>query len=368
MSLEFWSWDRYDSEARRLYDEGNYDDAWKMLQEGLSLYPASAELRVSLGYAQLAREEFGWARRWFQEALDLEPDHEEGLVGMGEVLLKLGERGRALYCFQRLVELGFGEDSDLMISAGRALYREELFERATAFFQRAFDADPECADAAAEMAYAIYQLGDVEAAVGWCHRALELEPGLHEARAFLGNVLYDRGDATAALEHFVRIPPGELWDPVAMWRCVELLRRIRRLNDEDPLLEPYLVRFEQLNSTSTPEDRLLAEIERSQTSGIAELVALDRNQLDLFGWRPLWEEEQGVHRIQLSDGPIYEGDWGGIVRAMRDDSRNPNLSVAEFIREEVQRLHTLTGVRISGRSPKAFLQESARLGTIRIER
>ncbi|MFQ5680194.1 MAG: tetratricopeptide repeat protein [Gemmatimonadota bacterium] len=368
MTAEFWSWDRYDHEARRLYDEGNYDDATKLLEEGLSQHPASAELRVSLGYAQLAREEFGWARRWFREALSLESDHEEALVGMGEVLLKFGERGRAFYCFRRVLELGFAEDADLMLSAGRALSREELFERALTFFRRALNADPECAEAAAELAHSTYRLGDFEAAEEWCRHALELEPELHEARAFLANLLYDRGDGAGALEQFERIPPEELWDPVAAWRCLELLRRLRSLSEGDPRLLPYMGRLEKLASDPTPEEQLLAEVEAAAAPGSSEAPVPDRNQLDLFAWLPVWREGSTAHRVRLPDGRAYEGDWAEIVRAMRDDSADPGQSVAEFMQEEARRLLSLTGARVPSGDPERFLQESARLGVLRIDR
>src|SRR5437660_3155464 len=46
----------------RSYNEGQYDEALSVLREGLVLYPNSVELHVGVGYAQLAREEFAWAR------------------------------------------------------------------------------------------------------------------------------------------------------------------------------------------------------------------------------------------------------------------------------------------------------------------
>lgn len=370
MNPEFWGWDRYDSEARRLYDEGNFDAARELLEEGLSLHPASAELRVSLGYAELAREEFAWARRWFEEALALERDHEEALLGMAEVLLKLGERGRAFLALERLLELGFGEDPDLMLSAGRALHREGLYRRAVDFFRRALEADPECGEAAAELAYALYRLEDLEGAEEACRRALELEPELHEARAFLGNLLYDRGDLADALAQFERVPPRELWDPVAAWRTVELLRRIGGLPEDDPLVAPYARRLEELAVEPSPEDRLLSEVEAGQGAQETGPGLPDRNQLDLFGWLPSRSGSgPGVplHEVRLPDGRRYCGDWLGIVRALRDDSVDPAVSVADFMEEEARRLHNLTGVRVPHDDPRDFLEAAARLGMLHIK-
>lgn len=366
MAPEFWSWDRYDSEARRLYDEGDYDGARELLTEGLALYPNCAELRVSLGYAHLAREEYAWARNAFSAGLALEPDHEEGLVGMGEILLKFGERGRAFLCFRRVLELGFGGDADLMLSVGRALYREALYERAETFFRRALEADADCADAAAELAFTLYRRGDEAGALRLGRRALATDPGHHEARAFYANLLYDRGEFAPALAQLRRIPAEELWDPVAAWRTVELIRRLEELPPEAPALRPYVERLEALTTEPSPEDELLGEVAALHAPGEGA-AAIDRNQLDLFGWLP-WREGPEVHRVRASDGTLHEGDWFGIVRSMRDTSADPSLTVAQFMRREARRLHDLTGVRVPHDDPKRFIEESARLGLLRIER
>src|SRR3954451_15369250 len=113
MATPFLSSEEYDERAHQLYNEGQYDDALTVLREGLSLYPNAVELHVGVGYAQLAREEFAWARRSFEEALVLEPEHEDGLAGLGETLLKLGQEEAAVRCLRRTLELGYQDDLDL---------------------------------------------------------------------------------------------------------------------------------------------------------------------------------------------------------------------------------------------------------------
>jgi len=71
MSDAFRSSDDFDEQAHQLYNEGRYDDAVALLREGLSLYPHAVELHIGLAYAQLAREEYAWARRSFERALTL---------------------------------------------------------------------------------------------------------------------------------------------------------------------------------------------------------------------------------------------------------------------------------------------------------
>src|SRR4029078_2077606 len=142
MATPFLSSEECAERAHQRYNEGQYDEALTVLREGLVLYPNSVELHVGVGYAQLAREEYAWARHSFEQALVLEPEHEDGLAGLGETLLKLGQEDAALRCFRRTLELGYADDLDLMLQSGRALFREassrdrrELFSASLEFFE-----------------------------------------------------------------------------------------------------------------------------------------------------------------------------------------------------------------------------------------
>ena len=75
MSTPFLSSEEYDERAHQLYNEGRYDEAIEVLQEGLTIYPNAVELHVGIGYAQLAREEFAWARMRVRGRPALEPEH-----------------------------------------------------------------------------------------------------------------------------------------------------------------------------------------------------------------------------------------------------------------------------------------------------
>src|SRR5258708_1698906 len=115
MSTPFLSSEEYDERAHQLYNEGSYDDALDTVREGLALYPNSVELHVGAGYAQLAREEFAWARGSFEQALVLEPEYEDALAGLGETLLRVGQLEAGQRCFRRVLELGYQDDLELML-------------------------------------------------------------------------------------------------------------------------------------------------------------------------------------------------------------------------------------------------------------
>jgi Tfp pilus assembly protein PilF len=355
MSLEFWGPDDYDLNAQKHYEAGELDAAIQILREGTAIYPEVAELRVSLGYTELAREEFVWARRAFAAALRLEPDHEDALVGLGETQLKFGERGRAFRAFDRVLELGFSADADLMLSIGRILLREALFHRAERFLRLAAAADPNGAEAPTDLGSVFQQLDRLEEAREWFERALRRDPETPDARALLGNLAYDAGDRSAALSHFELIPTAALWDTLTIWRIVELKRAFDEQGPESGIT-PYISRLEELFSGTPPEDQFIYELV-VDLAGESDVSAAAQGQMDMF--RP------GAERSTRS-GDENRQDWAGIVQAMCRSSAEPERSLREYMRDTARRIRVLTGIRIPDDDPEAFLKASATAGVLHI--
>jgi tetratricopeptide (TPR) repeat protein len=378
MATPFLSSEEYDERAHQLYNEGQYDEALTVLREGLVLYPNSVELHVGVGYAQLAREEFAWARRSFEQALVLEPEHEDGLAGLGETLLKLGQDDAALRCFRRTLELGYSDDIELMLQVGRSLFREgslrerpEFFEAAKEFFETAVQQMPDSAEAIACVGYAQHRLSDDEAAIASLRRSLQLDNDHAEARIYLANILYDQNEYEAALYHFERTEPDDHWDELGIWRLVELKRSLYRLEENDPELKPWDERLSELAADMDDVDALLMELEPQSGANAAPGAETARGQLELFGTLLSSLAEQKhvpEHQIIASDGTEFDGSWEEIVRRMRDETGNPADSVVEFMTGMSQRGFRQTGVRIPTHDAESFLRGSAVAGLLRIVR
>jgi tetratricopeptide (TPR) repeat protein len=378
MATPFLSSEEYDERAHQLYNEGAYDDALIILREGLSLYPNSVELHVGVGYAQLAREEFAWARRSFEQALVLEPEHEDGLAGLGEVMLKLGQDDAAQRCFRRTLELGYSDDVDLMLQVGRSLFREgsvrekpEFFDTAKEFFQTAVQQVPDSAEAVACVGYAQHRLGDDDAAIGSLRRSLQLDSEHAEARIYLANILYDQGEYEAALYHFERTNPEDHWDELGIWRLIELKRSLYRLEENDPEIKPWDDRLSELAGDLDDVDTMLMELEPRSGADSAP-VAEARGQLELFGslLSSLAEQkhEPEHHHIVVSDGAQYGGSWEEIVRRLRDQTGNPAHTAEEFMAGVSEHGFRQTGIRIPTHDAESFIRGSAVAGLLRIVR
>jgi Flp pilus assembly protein TadD len=364
MAEGFLSSEEYDEQAHQLYISGDYDGALETLKEGLSLYPNAVELCVGLGYARLAREEYAWARKAFDRALILDQGHEDALVGLGETLLRFGECDAALALFERVAGLGYDDDVELMLTMGRALYREGLNAESRDVFAKACAARPDNAEVAASLGYALHRLGDDVGAARQIRRSLRLDPDLHEARVYLGHLLYDRGDWEGALREFERVPPLDHWDPLAVWRLVELKRVLWLMEDEDKRVEPWRKRLDELEALHDPIDRLLAEVEAQANGDERSLV--DPSQLDFF-YRGDGRPPAESHEVRLGNGHLFRGTWSGIVRQMKDQAGFTHESPAEYMRRLAERWHEQFGVEIPFADPEGFIEAAIRAGVMYLE-
>jgi tetratricopeptide (TPR) repeat protein len=379
MPTPFLSSEEYDERAHQLYNEGQYEEALGTLREGLTLYPNAVELHVGVGYAQLAREEFAWARRAFEEALILEPEHEDGLAGLGESLLKLGAHEAAVRCFRRTLELGYQDDIDLMLQIGRALFREgstrdrsDFFEQAIEFFQAALDQSPESAEATACIGYTHHRLGDDDSAIASLRRALQIDSDYTESRIYLANILYDRGEYEAALYHFERTSPEDHWDELGIWRLIELKRSIYRLDEHDAELKPWDERLSELSTDLDEIDEMLLELDPRDGDTAQSEAEVARGQLELFGTllNSLADQKHDPpllsHQIVSRDGKRFEGSWEEIVQEMRNAHGDSGHSLDEFMRRAARRGFRETGVHIPTHDAESFIRGSATAGLLRI--
>ncbi|MBW3553499.1 MAG: tetratricopeptide repeat protein [Gemmatimonadetes bacterium] len=363
MPDSFLSSEEYDERAHKLYDRGDYEGALETLKEGLRLYPHSVELYVGIGYTRLAREEFAWAKQSFEKALVLDPEHDDGMVGLGETLLRFGRSDEALDLFRTVRNGPSGEDAELLLSMGRALYREQRFEEARSFFNTVLKNHPEDAEATAALAFTLHRLGKEKAAMRELRGALALNPEHHEARIYLAHLLYDRGDWKGALEGFAVLTPAQHWDPLAVWRLIELKRTVGGLEATDPELVVWEGRLDDLEADVDPIDELLAEIE----AGVGQTGA--RVVESAPEWTPaVSQPDEKWHRVLLPDGTAFEGTWLEIVRQLRDQSGRSDETIAQFMRRWAEDARVRIGVGVPTDDAEAFLLAHARAGLLHIER
>ncbi len=347
MANPFLSSEEYDERAHRMYDNGDYEGALETLKEGIHLYPHSVELYVGLGYTRLAREEYVWARQDFERALVLDGEHEDALVGLGEVMLRFGRRHEALANFEKARETGCSDDLDLLLSMGRALYRERMFEHAREVFVEAVRVHRDSAEALAALGYTLHRLSDDVGARRELRSALELDPELYEARIYLAHLMYDAGDWGAALREFEQVPVTDHWDSLAIWRVIELKRAIGVAEPSGADLAIWEARLEELESDIDSIDELLAEIESGSATADAQQVAADA---------------ASMHRIRLIDGRECIGTYSDLVVQLKAVCGSHEETVAQFMRRHAAEMRVRKGVELPDEDPENFILTGARAG------
>lgn len=380
MGTSFLSSEEYDELAHKHYDAGEYDDALVVLREGLAQYPDSVLLHVGLGYTRVAREEYAWARQCFERALELDPEYEDAWVGLGETLLKFGKVDDALRCFGQIDEMGLGDDLELGLTVGRALYREGLFTDARARFAALSATHPDSAELAAARGYTLHALGDDLGARRELRRAVRLDGELHEARIYLSHLLHDRGDPRGALQELEQVPPAEHWDTLSVWRYIELKAQLDGVAEEDAWFLPWRERLAELEAEPDDIDHLLAEVEASfegavdeQAQAALELSAQMDFIMKILGPAPGGGTLEPVeaaardHRVRTAEGSVFEGSWDDIVRGMRDSCGEPGITLAAFMRRAAKQIRERTGRDVPCHSAEAFLKAGARMGLLQIE-
>lgn len=381
MGTQYLSSEEYDEVAHRHYDAGDYDEALRILREGLARHPESVLLQVGLGYTRVAREEYVWARRCFERALEMDEEYEDAWVGLGETLLKFGEVDEALRAFSEIDAMGLDDDLELGLTIGRALYREGLFTDARARFASLSGAHPESAELAAARGYTLHALGDDLGARRELRRAVRLDGELHEARIYLSHLLYDRGDHRGALAELEQVPPSEHWDTLSLWRYIELKRQLDGVAEEDTWFVPWRERLVELEAEPDEIDHLLAQVEAAFEGGdeveeppLPELASQMDFIMKILGGSAgdaapddSADTTTAAHRIRTAEGSVFEGSWDDIVRGMRDSCGDPAVTVAVFMRRAARQIRDRTGSEVPCHSAEAFLKAGARMGLLHIE-
>jgi tetratricopeptide (TPR) repeat protein len=359
MASPFLSSEEYDERAHRYYDDGNYESALDTLKEGLRLYPHSVELYVGLGYTRLAREEFVWAKQAFERALVLDPEHEDGLVGMGEAQLRFGQAQEALRLFARAREATCGEDLELLLTMGRALYRERMYIEAREVFAETVELHTSSAEAAAAYGYTLHRLDEETAARRQLRRALHLDGEYHEARIYLAHLLYDRGDWVGAAREFERVLPADHWDTLAIWRLVELKRALEGLQPGAPELAVWERRLEEVEGQEDAIDVLLGEVESSaQLPETQAPPAVAEGEAQAGDGAP--------HRVHLPEGGVVTGTWQDIMEQLRQ-ARAPGETIAQFMRRTADEAQERAGVTVPAEDARSVVLAGARAGFWEIE-
>lgn len=188
-----------------LFQENRIDDAIGYCEQGLSLFPDSAELHFYRSnlfrHATMFEAALGSCRR----ALALQPDFLAARKSMSRLLVSTDRVEEAIESYRLEASLDPG-NADPHHQAGMLLIRAERLQEANVQFREAVALAPERADLLEELGlvqHKVLQLDDAEATF---RRAISLWPESSNYHYYLGAVLEDaerRKDAAASYQRAV---------------------------------------------------------------------------------------------------------------------------------------------------------------------
>lgn len=272
--------EEYEKSGREFWHRGEYEQALKVLQEGLSYYPKNVALRLGVSMAHLRLGNFVVARDALKILAGELPGNGDVLAALSEAYLSLGKKKDALVCIREAARHhgsspGFLEYLALMLSQ-HGLFKESVF-----YYKLVIKLDPARAYSFFGLGVAYSRMRNPRAAVENLEKAVSLKKDFYEALSYLGNMLYDTGRRSRAMKIFLDIPVAEHMDPTTLSRLMKYCKKKKEYASIVAALEEKLqevisgrdiLKFvRSLEDSSPAVERGPGGVKKAQFEKIAEL-------------------------------------------------------------------------------------------------
>ena len=172
--------------AKRSIKNGMYDEAMKVCNEILNDYPYSSEAEYYLGYVGLARKDREMAAKHFKQALSIFPNYKKANSGLHNVTKQ-------------------------SLNAGNKSYKRGNLSKATSYYQKALEFDPNFYLAYYQLGVLEKKLGHSQTAIDHLNKVIEIKPEHDKTWFTLGSIYESDGNTELAIEHYnkaIELNPG----------------------------------------------------------------------------------------------------------------------------------------------------------------
>ena len=142
---------------------GDNEKAIHVYEKAIQVNPTDDRLYLDMGNLMFAQGRYGEALDAFETAVRLYDDS-TNRFSLGQAYLKLGRYSEAANQFDKIANMSGDVSRNGYFGLGQTAKAQENYDEAVAYFQRAFDADPEFYDAYAEIGYTYADAGDLDKA------------------------------------------------------------------------------------------------------------------------------------------------------------------------------------------------------------
>jgi tetratricopeptide (TPR) repeat protein len=187
------------TDALRLAQFGQTEEALRRLQLAVAMVPTSSELLYVLGNVHLELGDYGQAIQALQKARALAPDDADILYSLGSAYLRQGSYFAAAETLERAVALQ-PDSPNARFQLGNAYLMLDQWERARQEYEKTLELDPAYWPAMNNLGLVDYEQGDLEAAIERWERTIEMNDAVAEPYLALATALYVRGETERAEE------------------------------------------------------------------------------------------------------------------------------------------------------------------------
>lgn len=196
--------DRYLTYTRLLMNLDRYEEATKVLDQGMKHTPDDYALNLRLGAIDMAEGQLTRARAAFQKAVDENPEIPLGYYAVAQCYMREGKDMEASQLLSKAQDK-LGPSSMLEYLYGLTLVHMSKTQEAIAAFQKSIALNPKAAASHYELGILYSRAGDLQLARSEFERVLAIAPGSIKSRYQLSRIYHRLGQTGKAQAMAVQI-------------------------------------------------------------------------------------------------------------------------------------------------------------------
>src|SRR6516162_3764712 len=254
-------------QAKRLSEQGKFDDAVALLEPLASQNPRPAGLSHELGATYYKQGDYLKAAGYLKQALTENPKDDEAVQLLGLSLYLAGRPSEAIPFLEKVQTWYPRANVDASYILGICYIQSKNYPEARASFAKMFDVKPDSAASYLFTARMLFRQEFVPVAEEYAQKAITLDPKLPLANFLLGEIHLFKSNIPEAVADFQReltINPGYA---AAYYKLADAYSRIQKYDDAERLLQRSI----WLDATSTGPYILMGKV--LQKKGEPELAA-----------------------------------------------------------------------------------------------
>jgi tetratricopeptide (TPR) repeat protein len=260
------------ADARRLSEQGKYDDAIAELQGLATRNPPPVGLAHELGAAYYKKADYLKAAEYLKQALSENPQDDEAVQLLGLSYYLAGRPGEAIPYLEKVQTWYPRANVDASYILGICYIQSKNYPQARMAFAKMFDVKPDSAASYLFTARMLFRQEFDPVAEEYAQKAVALDPKLPLAHFLLGELhLYKSKipEAITDLQQELAINPGYA---AAYYKLADAYSRVQKYDDAERLLQRSI----WLDATSTGPYILMGKVLEKKGEPALAVRALQR--------------------------------------------------------------------------------------------